>query len=149
MSVGQKLAGAVIVVALVLYGVLAFVGHADTDAVVGFFLTALGGLAAALGEAAGSRFGTRQDDSAAASLTRCVGFVVLTLGALLLGVPATRASIRHARTLRDSYAFISVVIFVVAVSGGAIALLTRPRTPAVEPANCGDTDSSKETGRQA
>lgn len=118
---GEYVLGAAGILVLVAFGLVALLLGPDAAQVVGFLLTAGGGLAAVLGEAAGTRFGTRKGDSPLAAGSRAVGLLGLTLGALLLALPGAEGVIaRH--HLKVVYGIVALIFALGAIAWAVLVI---------------------------
>jgi hypothetical protein len=89
---------------------------ADAIVIVGFFTTAVGGIIALFGELVGSRFGERATEGPIAPVFRAYGFILLTLGALLLAEPTLKNAASSSEERHNLYAATAVLValFVIA-----------------------------------
>ncbi len=109
-------------VALVAFGWFAFYGSTESQKLVGFGMAAVGGIAAALGELAGSNFGGGSGFGKRGAVTKTAGFIGLTLGSLLTALPDANAAVEGNEGLATQYILSLVGVVALVVVGLPVAL---------------------------
>lgn len=119
-TIGGVIASAI---ALTVFGAFAFFGNEQSQALVGFYMAAVGGISAALGELAGSGFGG--DDGKRGALMRTVGFIGLTLGSLLITLPDANRAVSSSEDLATRYVVACLLVVALVPTAFTVAFFVK------------------------
>jgi hypothetical protein len=147
MRLSQWLALLMSVLALVAFAVAAGLLAPGLQSLVGFYMAAVGGITAALGELWGTVFG-EQEKRQGGAMFRAVGFGGLTLGSLLTALPDANAAVTAKEDLENPYIIACGALFILTALAVIIVLLApQGKTQTTGGEQPGEKDESRRDER--